>query len=260
MLQDALSLRDAWDALRARRPLVHNLTNLVVMNFTANALLALGASPVMAHALDEVEDFAGMAGSLVINIGTLDDPFVDAMLLAARRAGRKGVPWILDPVGAGATAYRTETAKRLLRRGPAVIRGNAGEILALAGKAKSRSEASASKGVDSLAGSDAALEAAHRLSSKSGAVVAVTGERDFVVLGNRMVVVEGGDPMVQQVTGTGCAATALIGAFLAVEPAFDAAAHGLTVMKRAARAAGAKAKGPGSFAVGLLDAIAGDRG
>jgi len=255
-LGDAPPLGEAWAALRAKRPLVHNITNFVVMNFTANVLLALGASPVMAHAVEEVEDFAGMAQSLVINIGTLDASFVAAMHLAAARAGKQNVPWILDPVGAGATRYRTDTAQALIARGPAVIRGNGGEILALAGEV----DAGASKGVDSLADSDSALEAARRLAARTGAVVAVTGARDFVVTADRVETVDGGHVMSQQVTGTGCAATAAIGAFLGVAPPFEAAVHGLTAMKRAAAAAASKAEGPGSFAVQLIDAIAADRG
>lgn len=253
--ENALSLGDALTLLRARRPLVHNITNFVVMNWTANVLLALGASPVMAHAPEEVEDFAAMAASLVINIGTLDAPFVASMDAAAKTAQGKGVPWILDPVGAGATRYRTETALSLLAFRPAVVRGNAGEILALAGAA-----ADQSKGVDSLATSDAAVDAARRLSDSTGAVVAVTGAIDYVVAGDRVGTVEGGHPISQQVTGTGCATTAVIGAFLGCEPAFEAALHGLRVMKRAAAGAALGAAGPGTFAVRMLDAIASERG
>jgi hydroxyethylthiazole kinase len=251
----SMPLRDALLALREKRPLVHNITNLVVMNWTANVLLALGASPVMAHAPEEVEDFAAMAQALVINIGTLDHAFVASMHIAAKRARKKDVPWILDPVGTGATRYRTETAKELISRKPTIIRGNAGEIMALAGKAKG-----ASKGVDSLAASDAAVEAAERLAARSGAVVVVTGATDYVVSAERRETVEGGHAMSQQVTGTGCAATAVIGAFMAVEPAFEAAVHGLSVMKRAAARAADKAAGPGAFAIRMLDAIAADRG
>ena len=250
-----IPLRDALALLRAKRPLVHNITNFVVMNWTANTLLALGASPVMAHAPEEVEEFAAMAGALVVNIGTLDAGFVGAMDSAARRAHEHDVPWILDPVGVGATRFRTETAEKLLKRKPAIIRGNAGEILALAGEA-----AGAVKGVDSLAASDASLDAAQRLARKAGAVVAVTGAADYVTDGERTARVECGHAMSQQVTGTGCAATAVIGAFLAVAPAFDAALHGLTVMKRAAARAAENAAGPGSFAVRMLDAIAAERG
>jgi hydroxyethylthiazole kinase len=253
--QNPLSLRDALLQLREKRPLVHNITNFVVMNWTANVLLALGASPVMAHAPEEVEDFAAMAQSLVINIGTLDETFVHSMQLATKKAQKKNVPWILDPVGAGATQYRTATSKALIARGPAIIRGNAGEIMALAGKAKGMS-----KGVDSLAASDAAIDAAKRLGKKSGAVVVVTGATDYVVAQDRIEEVSGGHAMSQQVTGTGCATTAVIGAFLGIEPAFEAAVHGLTVMKRAAKKAADQASGPGHFAVHMIDAIATDHG
>ncbi len=250
-----LSLPIAWALLREKRPLVHNITNFVVMNWTANVLLALGASPVMAHAPEEVEDFAAMAQSLVINIGTLDVSFVAAMEMATKRARKKNVPWILDPVGAGATRYRTAIAKALIARKPAIIRGNAGEILALAGKAKG-----ASKGVDSLAASDTAVDAAKRLAQKSGAIVVVTGATDYVVSAERTETVEGGHAMSQQVTGTGCAATAVIGAFMGIEPAFEAALHGLAIMKRAAARAASDAAGPGSFSMRMIDAIAADHG
>jgi hydroxyethylthiazole kinase len=248
-------LGDSLSLLRARRPLIHNITNFVVMNWTANVLLALGASPVMAHAPEEVEDFAAMAGALVVNIGTLDAAFIEAMNSAAKCARKHGSPWILDPVGAGATGFRTDTANKLIKRKPTVIRANAGEILALAGKADG-----ASKGVDSLAASEAGLDAARRLARKTGAVVAVTGATDYVTDGDRTESVEGGHAMSQQVTGTGCAATAVIGAFLAVEPPFEAAVHGLSVMKRAAARAAKTAEGPGSFAMRMLDAIAAERG
>ena len=253
--QTTSSLRDALLRLRKERPLVHNITNLVVMNWTANVLLALGASPVMAHAPDEVGDFAAMAGALVVNIGTLDAPFIAAMTLAAQEANRHGVPWILDPVGAGATRYRTDTAMMLLGDQPSVIRGNAGEILAIADEVKS-----ASRGVDSLASSDTAVDAARRLARRTGAVVVVTGATDYVVTTDRIGTVEGGHAMSQQVTGTGCATTAVIGAFLASEKPFDAALHGLSIMKRAAAHAAPQSAGPGSFAMHLLDAIAAETG
>ncbi|MGL4439194.1 MAG: hydroxyethylthiazole kinase [Bosea sp. (in: a-proteobacteria)] len=253
--ETTLPLRAALSRLRERRPLVHNITNFVVMNWTANVLLALGASPVMAHAPEEVEDFAAMAGALVVNIGTLDAPFINAMTVAAKRAATQTVPWILDPVGVGATQYRSETAMKLMEYQPTILRGNAGEILALGGKTDG-----ASKGVDSLAGSDAAVDAAKRLAARTGSVVVVTGATDYVVAADRIASVDGGHAMSQQVTGTGCATTAVIGAFLAIAPAFDAALHGLSVMKRAAARAAGQATGPGSFAVHLLDAIAADTG
>jgi hydroxyethylthiazole kinase len=236
--------------IRRRRPLVHNVTNLVVMPFTANALLAVGASPVMAHAPEEVAEFAAMAGAIVVNMGTVDRAFLEGMEAAARAASAAGRPWAFDPVGVGATAWRREVGRRLMALRPTVVRGNAGEIMALAGGDF------AGQGVDSLAGSDAAVTAARRLSAESGVVVAVTGATDYVVAGDRVSAIAGGNPMSQQVTGTGCATTALVGAFLAVAPPEEAAAAALALMKHAAEAAVAVSSGPGTFAAQLLDALA----
>lgn len=244
-------LTSAIATLRKRAPLVHNITNYVVMNITANALLAVGASPAMVHAVEEAAEFAGIAQALVINIGTLSPRWVEAMELAARAATEAGVPWILDPVAAGATVYRTETAGRLARLEPKVIRGNASEIMALAG------EAGSARGVDSTRGSDAAINAAERLARATGAVVAVTGAVDYITDGNRLAGLANGDIMLTRVTGTGCSATALIGAFLGAGlPAFEAAAAGLATIGVAAEIALPGAKGPGSFAVALIDALA----
>lgn len=247
---DPIDLTSAIERLRARTPLVHNITNFVVMNTTANALLAIGASPAMVHALDEVADFAPLAQALVINIGTLSPHWVEAMERAAEAANATGVPWILDPVAAGATAYRTATATRLIGLKPAVIRGNASEILSLAG------EAGATRGVDSTQGSETAQDAARRLATRSGAVVAVTGAVDYVTDGTRMAGLANGDPMLARVTGTGCMATAMIGAFLGAGLApFEASAAGLTAMGVAAETAIAGANGPASFQVALIDGL-----
>ncbi|SDB07457.1 hydroxyethylthiazole kinase [Bauldia litoralis] len=243
-------LTSAIDRLRTRGPLVHNITNYVVMNSTANALLAVGASPAMVHAEAEVADFAPIAQALVINIGTLSPPWVAAMEKAAEAANAAGVPWILDPVATGATAYRTETATRLVALKPTIIRGNASEIMSLAG------EAGGARGVDSTQGSDAAQDAAKRLSQQSGAVVAVTGAVDYVTDGERIVGLANGDPMLARVTGTGCMATAIVGAFLGAGLApFDACAAGLTMLGVAAETAIVGAKGPASFQVALIDAL-----
>lgn len=238
-------------AVRAARPLVQNITNIVVANYTANALLALGASPAMVDAKEEAADFTRISGALVINIGTLNARTVESMHLAAAAAREAGVPWVLDPVGAGATAFRTDTALALLALGPAVIRGNAGEIMALAG-ARDPSQ----KGVDSAAGADAAVEAARALARAYGCVVAVTGTIDQVVSEAGVTAIPGGHVRVQDVTGTGCTTTALLGAFLAVAPAAPAAIAALTLMKRAAERAMASDPGPGSLGVALLDALA----
>jgi len=244
-------LTSAIATLRKRAPLVHNITNYVVMNITANALLAVGASPAMVHAVEEAAEFAGIAQALVINIGTLSPRWVEAMELAAKAATKAGVPWILDPVAAGATAYRAEIAGRLARLKPTVIRGNASEIMALAG------EAGGARGVDSTRGSDAAIDAAKRLAEATGAVVAITGAVDYITDGRRITGFANGDVMLTRVTGTGCSATALIGAFLGAGlPAFEAATAGLATIGIAAEIALPGNTGPGSFAVALLDALA----
>jgi hydroxyethylthiazole kinase len=237
--------------VRSGKPLVHNITNHVVMNWTANVLLCAGASPAMVHAIEEVEEFVSFSQALVINIGTLDAPFVEAMLRATRRAREKSIPWVLDPVGVGATAYRNTVCAQLVGNKPAVIRGNASEIIALAGIAGSRT-----KGVDSTVGSDEAIEAAKALVIMTGSVVAVTGATDYVVGATSIMAIKGGHPMSQDVTGTGCATSALVGAFLAVAPPQEAAASALKLMKAAATSAAIEARGPGTFAAGMLDALA----
>ncbi|MDX6748252.1 hydroxyethylthiazole kinase [Geminicoccaceae bacterium 1502E] len=238
-------------AVRDARPLVHNITNHVVMNSTANALLALGASPVMAHAPDEVEELAAMAGALVINIGTLDQPWIAAMRLAALAAGRAGRPWVLDPVGAGATGLRTRAALGLLALGPSLLRGNASEILALAGEA-----GDLTRGVDSTVGSEAAAQAATALAQRAGCVVAVTGAVDLVTDGSRMLRIANGHPMMTRVTGTGCTASALAGAFLAALPdPLVATAHGLAMLGLAGERAARGDVGPGLFQTRLLDEL-----
>ena len=237
--------------LRATAPLVHNITNYVVMNSTANALLAVGASPAMVHSVEEVEEFAGLAASLVINIGTLSPAWVAAMKLAADSAAARPIPWVLDPVAAGATAYRTGVATALAARRPAVIRGNASEILALAGAA-----IGPTKGADSTDSADAAVDTARTLARDRRTVVAMTGAVDYVTDGARLVSIANGSPLMTRVTGTGCAATALVGAFLAIESdPLKAAAHALTVFGVAGELAAERASGPGSLQVALLDAL-----
>jgi hydroxyethylthiazole kinase len=238
--------------LRETRPLVHQITNYVVMNETANATLAIGALPVMAHAREEVEQMAAAAGALVLNIGTLSAPWVEAMLLAGRAANQAGVPVVLDPVGAGATDYRTETARRLAADlDVAVVRGNAAEIATLAGR---QAEI---RGVESIdAGADAA-ELARAAAASLGTVAAVTGPVDHVSDGERLVSVANGHQLLASVTGTGCMSTALTGCFLAVAAPLDAAVCALVAFGVAGEDAAREAGGPGSFHVGLYDALAG---
>jgi hydroxyethylthiazole kinase len=239
-------------AIRQRAPLVHNITNFVAMDVVANCLLALGASPAMVHAAEEVEDFVAIASGLVVNIGTLSPPWVAAMARAAERADALGRPWVLDPVGAGATPYRTRTALDLIELRPTVIRGNASEILALAGAA-----AGPTKGVDSTHGADEAVHAAQQLARGSGAVVAVTGAIDRITDGERWREVANGDPRMTRVTALGCAASAVIGAFLTVdlEP-LRAAAAGLAIFGLAGERAATAAAGPGSLRWRILDELA----
>ncbi|MFO1371667.1 MAG: hydroxyethylthiazole kinase [Candidatus Competibacteraceae bacterium] len=237
--------------VRERQPLVHNITNFVVMNNTANALLALGASPAMIHSSDEVEDFVAISQALVINIGTLYSEQIAACKLAAARARAVGVPWILDPVGAGATPYRQAAANAIARLKPNVIRGNGSEILTLV-----QGQAGQGRGVDSLHGSDAALDAARQLAANTGATVAITGAVDYVTDGQRVAAIENGHPLMARVTGLGCSATAVIGAFLGVErDAFLATVAGLTVFGVAGEIAVERSLGPGTLQVALLDAL-----
>lgn len=239
-------------AVRQQHPLVHNITNYVTMNTTANALLALGASPVMAHAVEEVEEMVVGAGALVLNIGTLSTPWIEAMFRAGRVALAKGIPVVLDPVGAGATHLRTDTARKLIAEiHPTIVRGNASEILALAdGDFQAR-------GVDAQHSVGQARAAAGTLARSQGTVVAVTGPEDFVTDGHREARIRNGHALMARITGSGCAATALIGALCAVEPdPFQAATTALTLFGIAGELAAAGTPGPGTFQVRLLDALA----
>jgi hydroxyethylthiazole kinase len=244
---------DSLRRLRDTKPLVHQITNYVVMNETANATLALGALPVMAHAKEEVGEMAQLAGALVLNIGTLSPHWVEAMILAGQIANQRGTPVVLDPVGAGATTYRTSTAKQILDEvRVAVLRGNAGEIATLVGV-----EAEV-RGVESIdSGGDHAALARHAASA-FGLVASVTGPVDHVSDGDRVIAIENGHPLLASITGTGCMSTALTGCFLAVNPdePLDAAAEALVAFGVAGEDAARDAKGPGSFHVALYDALA----
>jgi hydroxyethylthiazole kinase len=239
--------------IRELKPLVHQITNYVVMNETANATLSLGALPVMAHAVQEVEEMAAAASALVLNIGTLSDEWVEAMLLAGRAANRAGVPIVLDPVGAGATTYRTETARRLLGElDLAVVRGNSAEIATLAGR---EAEIRGVEAVGAEAGPELAREAARSL----GCTVAVTGPVDHVSHDERTLAIANGHELLGTVSGTGCMATAITGCFLAVraDDPLTAAAEALVAFGVAGEDAAEEAKGPGTFHAALYDALAG---
>jgi hydroxyethylthiazole kinase len=235
--------------LRARKPLVHQITNYVVMNETANATLALGALPVMAHAPQEVEEMASAAAALVLNIGTLSEHWVEAMLAAGRATN---APVVLDPVGAGATRYRTDTAKRLLDElDVTVVRGNAAEIATLAGR-----EAEI-RGVEAIGTEDSGRDLAREAARALGTVVAVTGPTDYVSDGERVVAVSNGHELLGAVSGTGCMATSVTGSFLAAKPAepLAAAAEALVAFGVAGEDAARDAAGPGTFHARLYDAL-----
>lgn len=251
-MPDRFSLADVWSALedlRARRPLVHNITNYVAMSTSANVLLALGAAPAMAHAVEEVEDFVAISDALVINIGTLSPPWVTAMQKAAARAGADGKPWVLDPVGCGATPYRTQAAVALAARAPDIIRGNAAEIMSLAG------EAGAGRGVESLSRSEEATRPAAALAARTGAVVAVTGAVDYVTGGGRLVAVHAGHDFMRYSTALGCALSAITAAFTVVRPPPEAALAALAVFGAAGSAAAARCRGPGHFPAEICDEL-----
>jgi len=238
-------------AIRERKPLVHQITNYVVMNETANATLSLGALPVMAHAVEEVEEMASVAGALVLNIGTLSEHWIEAMLLAARSANAAGVPVVLDPVGAGATRLRTETAKRILDEAEiAVACGNAAEVATLAGR-----EAEI-RGVESIGAADSGADLAKAAASALGCVASVTGPVDHVSDGTRTIAVANGDALLGTVSGTGCMSSAITGCFLAVASTpLEAAAEALVAFGVAGEDAAVGAAGPGSFHVALYDAL-----
>jgi hydroxyethylthiazole kinase len=239
--------------LRERKPLVHQITNYVVMNETANATLALGALPVMAHAREEVEEMVALAGALVLNIGTLSPHWVEAMVDAGKAANASGIPVVLDPVGAGATRYRTDTAKRILSEvDVTVLRGNRGEVATLVGVAAEV------RGVESIGAADDAAELARTAALSLGLVASVTGVVDHTSDGERVLAVANGHELLASVTGTGCMSSAITGCFLAVkaEAPLEAAAEALAAFGVAGEDAARDAKGPGTFHVNLYDALA----
>ncbi len=239
------------EKIREESPLVHNITNYVVMNNTANALLAAGASPVMAHAIEEVQDMVKIAGALVINMGTLSPQWVEAMKMSMEEAKRLGKPIIFDPVGVGATPYRNETAAGFITNyKPEIIRGNASEILATV------SSEHQTKGVDSTASTDSATEAAHYLNQKYGAVVCISGAKDMIITNKKTAMIQNGHPLMAKITGMGCTATALIAAFAAVEKdPFTATLSAMSLLGVAGELSQKNAKGPGSMQIALLDKL-----
>jgi hydroxyethylthiazole kinase len=238
--------------VRERHPLIHYLTNFVTAGDVANVTLALGAAPVMARAPEEVEELAAQAGAVVLNTGTLTVQAIDVMILAGRRANARGVPVILDPVGAGGTAFRTEQVTRILASVRcACVRGNAGEIAALEGRTDGV------RGVD-VRGPVEDLDAlARRLARRTGGAVAATGREDLLTDGTTTVRIANGHPLLARITGSGCMATAAVAVAAAVEPdPLAAAIAGLIWFEVAAEQAAERAAGPGTFRAALIDAVA----
>ncbi len=250
-------LRDI-DAIRQKAPLVHNITNFVVMNNTANALLAIGASPVMAHAPEEVAEMAAMASAVVLNMGTLSETWVEAMLLAGRSALEHNVPIVFDPVGVGATSYRNQTARRIFKQfTPSIIRGNASEIMALAAELlDTKQQQIKTKGVDSTTASNIAIETAQTLAQQLGTVIAISGVEDYITDGKTVHILKNGSPMMARVIGMGCTASAITGAVAGVNSnMLEAATHAMAVMGIAGELAARQSKGPGSLQVIFLDQL-----
>jgi hydroxyethylthiazole kinase len=237
------------DRMRAAAPLVHNITNYVAMNVMANVLLAAGASPAMVHAREEVAEFAGLAQALSVNIGTLDPDWAEAMEMAARVMVEARRPWVLDPVGVGATRFRQETCARLLALQSTAIRGNASEILALAGIG------ARGRGADAADPVEAAEAAARELALRTGAVVAVSGPVDYVTDGAQAFRVANGHPLMPRVTALGCSLNGVIAAFLVGQPALPATVAALAFYGLAGEVAANGARGPGGFQSAFLDAL-----
>lgn len=237
--------------LHQKTPLTHCITNYVAMNSSANILLALGASPAMLHAEQEVADFVPMAAALSVNIGTISAPWADSMRLAARAAQEAGKPWVLDPVAVGATAYRQALCADLLALNPAVIRGNASEILSLNGLANP------GRGADSTVGAEEAHSAACQLARQQGCIVGVSGETDIITDGYQSLRLEGGHALMPRVTTLGCGLSAAVAAFVGAAPSspMTATAAAFGCFALAGERAGQRANGPGSFAPEFLDAL-----
>ncbi len=250
---DKTQLVQTLEKVREVNPLVHNITNVVVTNFTANGLLALGASPVMAYAKEEVADMAKIAGALVLNIGTLSQEEIEAMIIAGKSANEHGVPIVFDPVGAGATQYRTETSRRIVQElNISVLRGNAAEVANVIG------EDWTIKGVDAGEGSGNIVDLAQLAANKLQTTVVITGKDDVITDGETTYVVHNGHPILTKVTGTGCLLSSIIGAFTAVEKNLvlatvsALATYGVTAEIAAKQTA---EKGPGSFQIELLNQL-----
>jgi hydroxyethylthiazole kinase len=253
MMIDSNQMTGLLEKLRQVNPLVHNITNVVVTNFTANGLLALGASPVMANAIEEVADMAKIAGAVVLNIGTLTAETVEAMIIAGKSANENGVPVVLDPVGAGATRYRTESVQRIISEVKiSILRGNAAEVANVIG------EKWAIKGVDVGADDGDVVSLAKSAATKLHTLVVITGKDDVITNGEETYIVHNGHSLLTKVTGAGCLLTSILGAFSAVEENLLLAATGALVYYGVAGELAANLKGnegPGSFQIELLNQL-----
>lgn len=238
-------------SVKNQSPLVHNITNFVVMNNTANALLAVGASPIMAHAKSEIKEMVAISNAIVINIGTLDEYWSESMLIAAEEALRLNKTWVLDPVGAGATSFRDEVLAKLLQFKPTVIRGNASEIIALA-----KANKTITKGVDSTAESNEAINAAKYLVENYQSVVCISGATDIIINEKETYFVENGHPLMTKVTGLGCSASAIVGAFAGItENKIEATVAAMSLLGIAGELSEKISNGPGSLQMNILDKL-----
>jgi hydroxyethylthiazole kinase len=241
------------DKVRNQKPLVHHITNIVTVNDCANVTLALGALPVMAHALEEVEDMVKAASGLVLNIGTLTPKQVESMIKAGKKANEFGIPVVLDPVGAGATPLRTESAKRILGEVKvSVVKGNSAEIGVLAGAGGEI------RGVEAVGSSENLLAAAKDMAKNLGATVVISGATDVVTDGERVAFVDNGHPWMGTITGTGCMLASVIGSFCGVErDGFKASVAALVAFGLAGELAANRpeVRGPASFKVCFFDEL-----
>ncbi|MFC7345330.1 hydroxyethylthiazole kinase [Chryseobacterium zhengzhouense] len=243
-----------WDYIQSvknQSPLVHNITNFVVMNNTANAILAVGASPIMAHAKSEIKEMVTISNAIVINIGTLDEYWSEAMIIAAEEAYLTKKTWILDPVGAGATSFRDEILAKLLQFKPTVIRGNASEIIALA-----KANKTVTKGVDSTAESNEAINAAKYLVENYQSVVCISGATDIIIDEKETYFVENGHPLMTKVTGLGCSASAIVGAFAGIsDNKTESTVAAMSLLGIAGELSEKISNGPGSLQMNILDKL-----
>ncbi len=238
--------------IREKTPLIHHITNYVTVNDCANITLCIGASPVMAHAEGEVEEMVAIASALVLNIGTLDSQQIHRMFIAAKAAEKRGIPIILDPVGAGATTFRTKTAQRMIQElSISILKGNAGEIGTLAGK-----EAHV-RGVDSGGVAGDPIDITSGLAARLGCTVVMSGATDIISDGSRIFLCENGHPYLGQISGTGCMAASVIGSCAAVTSDFlCASVVGAAAFGIAGERAAIDAPGPGSCKYRLFDCMA----